>query len=170
MFSKFKFGTLEFSGVFSSNTFDPWLVEPVDVETVDMGGCLSSLSIQAGIGSRAQSTIGTNNIHGGSSPIVYALYQGSTSMDPAHLGSCSTVVFIEKNKHVSRLAHFRPVLFKSPLYCLAFFFLLLWDVMWVLGCSLGNQPVFRAWCVQSIITLGLHERKMKYLFYGREAH
>ena len=115
---------------FSSNTFDPWLVEPVDVESVDMGGCLSSLSIQAGIGSRAQSTTGTNNIHGGSSPIVYPLYQGSASMDPAHLGSWSTVVFIEKNKHVSGLAHFRPVLFKSPLYGLAFFVV-------IVGCDVG---------------------------------
>lgn len=136
-----------------------------------MGGCLSSLSIQAGIGSRAQSTTGTNNIHRGSSPIVYPLYQGSASVDPAHLGSCSTVVFIEKNTRVSRLASFRPVLFKGPLYGLVFFFfLLLWDVVWVLGCNLGDQPVFRAWCVQSIITLRLHERKMKYLFYGGEAH
>ena len=37
-------------------------------------------------------------------------------MDSTNLGSCSTLVFIEKNWHVNGLAQFRPVLFKVQLH------------------------------------------------------
>lgn len=36
MCGKFKFGFLEFSGIFFSNIFDPWLVESEDVEPTDV--------------------------------------------------------------------------------------------------------------------------------------